>query len=130
MWVHPKWFHSGFYSMGCTAWDYCNQVPLLLQILLCLGIETKYVVKLDLHVNLVHYYGLCSVQMRHSYAITAQFAVRNSVWDLISMCMSCFSPVNTYNCIKNAIILHRRYCNTFKIAAVLSTAHHSIVLSQ
>ena len=41
------------------------------------GIETKYVVKLDLHLNLVHYYGPCGIQMRHSYITTAQFAVRN-----------------------------------------------------
>ena len=42
------------------------------------------------------------------------------------MCMSYFSPGNY---IENAIILHRWYCGIFKIAAVLSIAHHSIALS-
>ena len=40
-----------------------------------IAMETKYVVKLDLHLNLVHYYGPCSIQMRHSYATTAQCPV-------------------------------------------------------
>jgi len=33
----------------------------------------------DIHLNLVHYYGPCSIQMRRSHTTTAQVAVRTSV---------------------------------------------------
>ena len=63
---------------------------------------------------------ICNYSISYCQNFSLRFNIK------ISMSMYCFSPVIT---IENAIILHRRYCGIFKIAAVLSIAHHSIALS-
>ena len=94
-----------YYSRVGQHWNFLLAILLQSNILVIIGniacIETKYAVKLDLYLNLVHYCGPCSILKRHSYKTTAQFAVKISVWGLMSVCVLCLNVVfKSYNCIK------------------------------
>ena len=75
-----------FVSLGLGSTEiFCLQLLqssalAIIAIIAISGIETKYVVKLDIHLNLVHYYRLYSIQMRHLHTTTAQVDVRTLVF--------------------------------------------------
>jgi len=76
------------------------------------GIEAKHVVKLDLHLNVLHCYGPCSIQMRHSYTTTAQVVVRTSSLRFNINVYVLFQSCNHLAVIENAI--NRRYSGIFR----------------